>query len=297
MDRLKQIIVGIDFSPCSASALKQAVHIASENRTPITAIHAVSVPIVTPPEELYIPFEMPTPEAFVEAAKERWQEWGPAKEYGPGVEFKAVRGSPRSQLIEEANKTSCDLLVVGAHSGHDAKRGLGSVAAACVQRAQTKVLVVREAASEPFKSVVACIDFTEVSKYALEQAIRVAAQDNAALKVLHIYADPWSGWGPPPTVRNTLPDIDNQFRQAMEKKLHAFAKDFSHELSALKPTFHAVKTPSAGGGVIDFIVQPRCDLAVLGTRAKWNVRDFVWGTTAERIVREAPCSVLAVKIV
>ncbi len=295
MDRLKTIIVGIDFSPCSASALKQAAHIAKVSRARLTAIHAVSIPIVTPPDELFIPFEVPSPAAFMEAAKERWKEWGPARECGSEVEFKAVRGSPKSQLIEEAN--ACDLLVVGAHSGHDTKRGLGSAAAACVQRAHTKVLVVREAASEPFRNVLACIDFTEVSKLALEQAIRIAAQDNAALHVLHVYADPWGGWGPPPTVGNNMPDINKQFHQAMESKLRTFAKDFSHELSALKPAFHAVMFPSGGGGVIDFISQHRCDLAVLGTKAKWNVRDFVWGTTAERIVREAPCSVLAVKIV
>ena len=76
-----------------------------------------------------------------------------------------------------------------------------------MQRAQTKVLVVREAASEPFRSVVACIDFTEVSKFALEQAIRIAAQDSAALTILHVYADPWGGWGPPTTVKNNLPEV------------------------------------------------------------------------------------------
>lgn len=295
MDRLKTIVVGIDFSPCSASALKQAAHIARVSRARLTAIHVVSIPIVTPPDELFIPFEVPSPEAFVEAAKERWKEWGPAKSCSLETEFKAVRGSPQTQLIEASN--FCDLLVIGAHSGNDAKRGLGSAAATCVQRAHSKVLVVREAASEPFKAVAACIDFTRVSKLALEQAIRIAAQDNAALHILHIYSDPWGGWGPPPTVRNTMPDINKQFQQAMARKLQIFAQDFTHELSALKPSFHAIMSPSVGGGVIEFISQHRCDLAVLGTKAKWNVRDFVWGTTAERIVREAPCSVLAVKVI
>ncbi|MBM4361664.1 MAG: universal stress protein, partial [Deltaproteobacteria bacterium] len=36
------------------------------------------------------------------------------------------------------------------------------------------------------------------------------------------------------------------------------------------------------------------DLVVLGTRGRTNLRDLFLGSTAERVVRECPCSVLAV---
>ena len=39
-----------------------------------------------------------------------------------------------------------------------------------------------------------------------------------------------------------------------------------------------------GHAIVAFVKGEGFDLAVLGTRAKWNLRDFFWGTTAERVV-------------
>lgn len=40
---------------------------------------------------------------------------------------------------------------------------------------------------------------------------------------------------------------------------------------------------------------PSIDLAVLGVRSTWNARDFLMGSTAERICRDAGCSILTVR--
>ena len=59
--------------------------------------------------------------------------------------------------------------------------------------------------------------------------------------------------------------------------------------------FHALLASTHGEGIIAFVQRHGCDLAVLGTRATWNIRDFLWGSTAERVVRECPSSVLTLK--
>lgn len=294
MDAIKNILVGIDFSHCSAAALRQAVRIAKWNNAQVTALHVVPIPAYALPDGLLGTLELPPVEALQEAARVQWAEW-PAADGAGTVTFKSVMGLPRMELLDHVRREHVDLLILGAHGDRDARLGVGSTTSACVQRANTRVLVIRAPQSRPFQTIVACIDFSETSRVALEQAVRIAAQDGAALRVLHVFEDPWQGASPPAGVRSHMPDFEAKYQAAVEDHLRSFCKPFAHEINALKASFHARKALSHGRGIIEFIQQERCDLAVLGTRAKWNVRDFCWGSTAERVVREAPCSVLTVK--
>ena len=45
----------------------------------------------------------------------------------------------------------------------------------------------------------------------------------------------------------------------------------------------------------DYAAKAGADLIVLGTRGKTNLRDILLGSTAERVLAESRCSVLAVK--
>ncbi len=295
VDRIKNILVGIDFSACSATALRQAVRIGAGSGAKVSAVCVVPVPVYMVPDSPGVPFEMPPFEQLLVSARERWAAWGPAKEYGAGVEFRVVMGSPRQELINRSNPDSADLLVLGAHCDDDAKKVLGSVAAACVQRAHTLVLVVGEGATGPCTSVAACIDFYEISQLVLWQGICVAERDKAQLHFVHVYEDPWAGLGPPGGIRINMPNFAERYQQSIEQRLENFCKPFVPDALVARAHYHAIQSRSHGRGVVDFVTQQKCDLVVVGTKAKWNVHDFVWGTTAERVAREAPCSVLAVK--
>jgi nucleotide-binding universal stress UspA family protein len=157
------------------------------------------------------------------------------------------------------------------------------------------VLLVRATEPHPFRSIAACIDFSETSGRALEQAIRVAALDGAALHILHVFQDPWDGVRSRERLAARVPDFATRYRHGIEKALRAFCAPFAHEIGALKATYHALQSEGHGAGIVQFVTRERCDLVVLGTRAKWNLRDFVWGSTAERVVRDAPCSALTVR--
>lgn len=295
MDRLKSILIGIDFSPCSAAALKQGLRLATWNQARVAAVHVVQIPVYALPPDPFLPVLMPPVDLLLKDAYERWGAWAPAREAGAGLRFDAIFGMPRSDLPERVRQGAFDLLVLGTHGDFDAKRGVGATAAACVQRAPSRVLLVREKQTGPFRSVVACIDFTDTSRLAMEQAVRIAAQDGAALHILHIFEDPWPRLGSSEVVRANMPDAPERYRQAVEDRMRLFCEPLAHELGALKAAYVARPFESHGEGILDFIHRQQTDLVVLGTRARWNVRDFLWGSTAERVVREAPCAVLTVK--
>jgi nucleotide-binding universal stress UspA family protein len=306
MDRLKAILVAVDFSPCSADAFRQAARIAAWNRASLSALHVIALPSYVPTPHPFIPFDLPTQADFVPEARERWQRFVPDCEARAAVTFDIEIGSPREQVLERIRRDKPDLLVLGSHSVLDAEKGIGPTAAALVQRAATKVLLVREGHAGAFKNVVACIDLTpphDTSRLALEQAIRVATQDDAVLHILHVYDDPWYGLGPPDAIRANMPGFRAQYKRAIEDRLRSFCEPLAHEINALKAICHGLEVDGTGGGrasgqghgIVAFVKREGCDLAVLGTRAKWNFRDFFWGSTAERVVRSAPCSILTVK--
>jgi nucleotide-binding universal stress UspA family protein len=47
--------------------------------------------------------------------------------------------------------------------------------------------------------------------------------------------------------------------------------------------------------ILEHVTETHADMVVLGTRGKTGLRELLIGTTAEKIVQHAPCSILAVK--
>lgn len=295
MDQLKNILVAVDFSPCSAAALKQAARIAALSRARVKALNVVPLPIYAVPDGTFMPLELPPIDLLLSSARESWNTWRPAREAGPTVDFDAALGIPTLEICDQVARTPFDLLVLGAHGQFDSSRALGSIAAGCVQRARASVMVVREGQTWPFRSVLACIDFSPTSLIALEQAIRIASLDGAALHILHVYTDPWHGVSPPDALKTNMPDFAKRYRQGVERHLRSFCEPQAHELLALGAKYHAHLAGSHGKGIVDVVHRQACDLVVLGTRSKWNFRDLFWGSTAERVVRETPSSALTVK--
>ncbi|MCC6951978.1 MAG: universal stress protein [Phycisphaerales bacterium] len=299
MSKLNSILVAVDFSPCSVAAFRVAARFADCNRASLRAVHAVALPSFVPAPHPLFPFPLPTQADFVADAKTAWAVFAAAASTRSDVTCDIEVGNPPEIILQAAARAGADLLVLGSHSAIDAHKGIGPTAASCVQRAKMQVLLVREDHAGPFRSVVACLDFTDTSKLALQHAIRVAAQDSAALHVLHVYDDPWYGLGPPAGVKENMPDFKAQLNRGVEARLREFCAPWSHEINALKAEFHCLESEWRGGGyghaIVRFVKERGCDMTVVGTRDRWNVRDMIFGSTAERVVRGAPCSILAVK--
>ncbi len=298
MESKNVIMAAIDFSPCSAAALREARRLAAWLGAGVTAMHVVTPipPLAPDPIGLGgIPIPHPTEEQLTAGAHRRWAAFAEMCGGSAGIRFVVEPGSPRDQILEAVRRDRPRMLLVGAFGTADASRGIGTTAAACAQRAATQVMVVREGSAGPFRSVVACVDFSDTSRTALEEAIAIASGDGAALHILHVYSDPWQGLGPPRELGRNMPDFAEAYRSAVERRVKDFCEPLSHELGALKPTIHGLQAPGHADGIMSFINAHGCGLAVLGTRGKFNLRDFFWGSTAERVVREARCSVLAVK--
>jgi nucleotide-binding universal stress UspA family protein len=198
-------------------------------------------------------------------------------------------------ILAAAAEARADLIVLGAYGARAPEVGVGTAATTCVRHAAGRVLIVRDTQRGAFKCIVACVDFSPTSLRALDQAARVAAQDGAALHVLHVFTPPWRELHYRAPTPQADPKFQEQYRAALERRLAAFAGELGRELSYLRPTLAVFEYSGHRSGIVEYASRVHADLIVLGTRGRTGLRDLLLGSTAEKALRESKCSVLAIK--
>ncbi|MGD0272365.1 MAG: universal stress protein [Gaiellaceae bacterium] len=138
------IVVGVDGSECSRSALRFALEEARIRQTKLRVVVVWHVPLAAygagwapPPPGLTEDAEAAAGEMLAEALEL-------AKANGPAVEIEPVmrEGQPANVLVEEAAKA--DLLVVGSRGwGGFRELMLGSVSQQCAHHARCPVVIIR----------------------------------------------------------------------------------------------------------------------------------------------------------
>jgi nucleotide-binding universal stress UspA family protein len=205
-------------------------------------------------------------------------------------------GHPFAELVEACRAHSADLLVMGAKGSKNEPHRVGAIAAKCVRKAPVDVLVVREDAQGPFKKIVTCVDFSENSAKAVQCALHVAQQDGGSLDCLHVYQSAlamsldYGGFAP------SMPaTIDPEAVENWRKDLEAFLAPLTRDVGDVKVTSLIKERVNIREAIIDHVNEVHATLVVLGTRGKTGLREMLIGTTAEKIVQNAPCSILAIK--
>lgn len=294
MKWLENVVAGVDFSECSGAALAQAIRLATGRGGAVHPVCILDTGFVIEIERTLSTVRTGIREPLIADAKRGWETFRAkvpdAAELPIHVEVnERVEGTMRY-----AGKVGAGLLVLGAFGERKPDVGIGTMASGCVRHAGCDVLLVRDTQRGPFKSVLACVDFSETSKRALEKAAEIAAHDQSALHVLHVYHG----------VTNVFPffsSVVESWIQAVgddeaqaKQKLAEFVATVSGA-AALKPKLHVVGSATHGRALSDFAKASGAELMVLGTRGETNLRERVLGSTAERLLKAASCSILAVK--
>jgi nucleotide-binding universal stress UspA family protein len=145
-------------------------------------------------------------------------------------------------------------------------------------------------ASLKIKYILVPIDFSAPSKKALDYAVPFAEQFGAKLTLLHV-VEPVA-----------TPDFANSFPLMMENdKLIASCKAQLQSLvkrSAIDPKLVEKTLVCRGRSfheITDAARTLKADLIILSTHGYTGLKHALLGSTAERVVRHAPCPVLVVR--
>jgi nucleotide-binding universal stress UspA family protein len=143
----------------------------------------------------------------------------------------------------------------------------------------------------PFQHVLATTDFSEAALPAVRVAHRWATTCGARLSVVHVYAPGHTATGIIPADRAA--DLERDRERHAEQTLADLA---AAELGALAAEHRLVVAhPSPPVAICGTAKARGADLVVVGTHGRTGLARMLMGSVAERVVRGAPCAVLAVR--
>jgi len=144
--------------------------------------------------------------------------------------------------------------------------------------------------SDVFKRILVPVDFSEGSNRAFEYALLVARAFGARLTLLHVFD------------RRLVEDVfnlhhldrDEARRRLDERAEIGFAKLQERATADGIESERLVREGIPAREIVRAAGDDHADLVVIGSHGTTALRDVLYGTTAEGVVRGAPCPVLSV---
>lgn len=139
--------------------------------------------------------------------------------------------------------------------------------------------------------ILAPTDFSDHACYALSYARLFADRWNAELHLLNVIEPAVF-----PTEAGLTPmgmmNLDSELAEAAQ---HAMIEMLARpELVGVAPVT-SIAHGRASTAIIDYATERQIDLIVIATHGRTGFEHLIFGSTAERVVRESPCPVLTVR--
>jgi universal stress protein A len=139
--------------------------------------------------------------------------------------------------------------------------------------------------------ILCCVDFSSNAGKAFEAAVDMATRFSAELHILHVL---------PPVVNPLVVDIEvaipEESTQALILKLEEhMQKEYAQKTGKGIKTVVSVKSGHVSTEILNYLMDEKIDLAVLGAFGLSGVELVLFGSVAKRISHKAPCSVMIVR--
>ncbi len=141
------------------------------------------------------------------------------------------------------------------------------------------------------KRILVPIDFSEHSKNALKYAIPFAKQFGASIDLIYVVE---------PTIYPAdfsfgqigYPNVEDELRTRGSKELEKLIKE---EISENVKAHKVVRTGKPFYEINQYASEEEIDLIIIATHGHSGMEHILFGSTAEKVVRKAPCPVLVVR--
>lgn len=302
--KVRRILVPIDFSPASLETLRFAKLLGARFGAKLHLVHVVA-PIPIYAFARGVPLRPFPDKPIMQAARKRLQDLVLQSSLPPGDTQCIVRlGEASSQINEVAIKSRSDLIVIATRGLTGLKHAfLGSTTQRVIRGASCPVLVVREnehfSAKErarrgrtplQFQKILVPLDFSECSRVGLDYALEFAREFGSSLLlfhsvVIHSYAlsDEYTAL--------EVPNILSQQQDYADEEMARWRREIEKEFGKVEAK---VGVGSPVEQIDECVRTEGVDLIVTSTHGRTGLKRAFIGSTAEQIVRHAPCPVLVV---
>ena len=145
-----------------------------------------------------------------------------------------------------------------------------------------------------YKSILFCTDFSGNAQAALPYAIDLAKKYGATLHLLHVYQDAGhiAEFELSSDTKSDYIRVAHLMGKEMENRLEALCKEIVKELGSCK---HKMVRGKAHIEIIRYAKEMDIDLIVMASHGLSGLEHVLFGSTAERVLRESPCNVFIIK--
>jgi nucleotide-binding universal stress UspA family protein len=144
------------------------------------------------------------------------------------------------------------------------------------------------------KKIAFSTDFSENANQAFDLAFDLAKKYGARLVLLHVVPPLVF---PSPTMEEFISEQANyQFiEQVIQRSAEQMESSYVQRMGGYSNVQVRILSGHPASEILNFIEQEQMDLVVMGTHGFSGLAHFFLGSTAEKVVRRAGCSVLTVK--
>jgi len=314
MKRFKNILCIVNTDTQDNVAMEHAVKLAEKNQASLTVVEVIDE---IPPDTTLFERTMSSIDLQAEIIAEhqnRLQElvspWSQKSE----IKTKVLTGILFLEVIYEVLRNGQDLVFKTAESGVLLNRVFGSDDMHLLRKCPCPVWLVKPESPKTYQTILAAVDVNDLypseelkTRYLLkhqilEMAISLALSECAELHIIHAWLAINEGMlrgafiaRPEEEVVSYVEEVRQQRVQNMNVLMSETTDKLGQEtIEYLKPKKHLIngdprkKIPA-------FAEEVKADLVVMGTVARTGLSGFFMGNTAETILNQLNCSVLAIK--
>lgn len=315
MKRFKNILCVVDIRVACEPALERAVTLAENNQASLTVVDVTERvtagiglpeggPISADLQAAMLSAHARGLETLVDPHRKRIK-----------IQTKVLQDTPFLEIIREVLRNGHDLVIKIPETWDWLDRLFGSDDMHLLRKCPCPVWLIKPQAPTSYRRILAAVDVDDdypsaelesrsvINQQILEIAGSLAVSEFAELHVVHA----WEATGestmresaflrrPKDEVDAYVEQVRLQHTESLNTLLHDVASGRGQEvLDYLKPQIHLVKG-WARKEIPVLSKQIEADLIVMGTVARTGVPGFIMGNTAETILNQVDCSVLAIK--
>lgn len=307
MQSFRNILVGVDLSHAdrlaaeelnapTVAAVNRAIQFASHSGAEITffAVLDLSAQVM---ELIENDDDLPSHHNVEDSANEVIAELiQQAKEADVTATGKVVIGKSWIEIIKQVIKENHDLVMIGTRDKSRASQILfGSTGMKLLRKCPCPVWVIRPDPTPEVYNVLVASDLGDVSQRALDIAVNGAQMEDANIHLITAIEEQF-------TRRMRHMGVTEEKIQSYHEKqiveaeaaLHTQLTQTDHRTLAQPVQVHVGSGP-ADLVILEAIQKYKIDLLIMGTVARGGITGMIVGNTAEQLLAQVPCSILAIK--
>lgn len=311
MKRFKKILFVAGSTQQNSYALEQAVKLADENQATLTVVEVVecvTCGIGMPPGG---PISAELQAALVDEQTQKLKKLVEPYHNQAKIDTTVLVGTAFMEIIREVLRKGFDLVIKIPEYQSFMNRLFGSDDMHLLRKCPCPVWLISASSSARFRKIMAMVDFDPfdpkpedgvINRKILEMSSSLALAQFCELHIVHV----WRALGesslrfgfeqqPEADVDAYVEGIREKHQQHLDALVAEFVSNTGRDaVDYIKPQIHLVKG-FARDVVPQLVKENQIDLVTMGTVGRTGIPGFIMGNTAETILSQINCSVLAIK--